>query len=187
MDEHNKLPHTLDATGLKVLFDKKEIESTIQNLAAQISKDFEDQSLCVIGVLKGPMIFMADLVRKIKGVHLQVDFVVLDAIGRNKESAGTIKIVKDISTNVFDKNILIVEEILDTGRALHFLIERLKISGAKKVKVVSLLDKTHRRALPLEVDYCGHKLGDEFALGYGMDLDQYGRNMESIYALKYPN
>lgn len=167
--------------------DKDEIQSITKSLAHTISQKYKDEELVLIGLLKGSMMFMADLTREIKNVKTYIDFIKVEAVGRSKESNGTIIISKDIKTNLLDRNVLIVEEVIDTGRALQFVKDRLAQANPRKIEVITLFDKPYKRAVPIKADYIGKQIDDQFIIGYGLDLDQYGRNCEKVYTLKYPN
>jgi hypoxanthine phosphoribosyltransferase len=186
-DEKNKFPSSFVSSQFVKYVDQKEIKSYIETLGHAISQKYKNQDLVLIGVLKGSMVFLADLVREIKGVKLYVDFVKLQAVGRSKENEGTITISKDITTNLMDRNVLIVEEIIDTGRALNFLIKRLQLSSPRSLEVISLFDKPYKRAVNIQPSLTGKKIEDQFIVGYGLDLEDYGRNFEEVYFLKYPN
>ena len=125
--------------------------------------------------------------KQIRNVKVTIDFLKITSVGRDKENSGTIILEKDISSNIQDKNVLIVEEIIDTGRALYFLKERLHQAGPRSVEILTLFDKPYKRAVPLTADYIGKQIEDQFIVGYGLDLDEYGRNIQDIYYLKYPN
>lgn len=187
MSEKSKFPNHFVSSQFVDYVPQDEIKGIVENLAHSISEKFSGQELHVICVLKGSMVFTADLIRKIKNVKLFVDFVKLKSIGRDKESNGTIAFVKDISSNLHDKNVLIVEEIVDTGRALSFLKNRIQEAGPKSIEIISLFDKPYKRAVPIKADYLGKKIDDQFIVGYGLDLEEYGRNLEDVYFLKYPN
>ena len=131
--------------------------------------------------------FISDLVKKIKGVNIYIDFVQLESIGRSKESNGSIIIKKDLRTNILERNVLIVEEIIDTGRTLHFLYNRLKQSNPRNLEILTLFDKPYKRVVPIKAEYIGKRLDDKFVVGYGMDLENYGRNIKDLYFLRYPN
>jgi hypoxanthine phosphoribosyltransferase len=120
-------------------------------------------------------------------VRIYVDFVKLQSVGRSKESAGTICLSKDLTTNLVDRNVLIVEEIIDTGRALNFLRKRIQQASPRSIGVVTLFDKPYKRAVPVTAEIIGKKIDDAFVVGYGLDLEDYGRNFEHLYSLKYPN
>jgi hypoxanthine phosphoribosyltransferase len=186
-DEKNKFPSTFVSSQFVKYIDQKEIKGMVETLGNSLSKKYEGQELVLIGVLKGSMVFLADLVREIKGVKVYVDFVKLQAVGRSKENHGTITITKDITTNLLDRNVLIVEEIVDTGRALSFLKKRIQLSSPRSLEIVSLFDKPYKRAVNIQPDMTGKKIDDQFIVGYGLDLEDYGRNFEQLYYLKYPN
>lgn len=186
-DEKNKFPSTFVSSQFVKYIDAKEIKGVVEALGNTISQKYQDQDVVLIGVLKGSMVFMADLIREIKGVRLYVDFVKLHAVGRSKESHGTITISKDFTTNLMDRNVIIVEEIVDTGRALSFLKKRILLSAPRSLEVVTLFDKPYKRAVNIQPDLTGKKIDDQFIVGYGLDLEDFGRNFEQLYYLKYPN
>lgn len=156
-----------------------EIAKMVKSLAKQIDHDYEGKELVLICPLRGSMHFMADLARQIT-LPQQIDFVHLQAV----EKGGAIKIIKDISTNIAGKHVLIVEEIIDTGRTLSFLRNRLVASSPASLKIVSLLDKPARRELPIRADYIGRTIEDRYVVGYGMDTEELGRNYPDIYVMK---
>lgn len=158
---------------------REEINELVEELAAQIEADYEGKEVVFICPLRGSVHLTADLMRKID-LPQQVDFVHVQAV----ERGGAIKIVKDISTNIAGKHVLIVEEIIDTGRTLSFLRSRLFASAPASLKIVTLLDKPARRELPIKADYIGKTIEDRYVVGYGMDSEELGRNYPDIYALK---
>jgi hypoxanthine phosphoribosyltransferase len=186
-DEKNKFPSSFVSSQFVKYIDQKEIKGVVSALGNAISQKYQGQDLVLIGVLKGSMVFMADLIREIKGVKVYVDFVKLSAVGRSKENHGTLCITKDYSTNLMDRNVLIVEEIVDTGRALSFLKKRIQLSSPRSLEVVTLFDKPYKRAVNIQPDLTGKKIEDQFIVGYGLDLEDFGRNFEQVYYLKYPN
>lgn len=186
-EEKNKFPSSFVSSQFVKYIDGKEIKSIVETLGNTLSQKYQGQDLVLIGVLKGSMVFLADLVREIKGVKVYVDFVKLQAVGRSKENHGTITISKDISTNLMDRNVVIVEEIVDTGRALSFLKKRLMLSSPRSLEVVTLFDKPYKRAVNVQPDLTGKKIADQFIVGYGLDLEDFGRNFEQLYYLRYPN
>ena len=186
-DEKNKFPSSFVSSQFVKYIDSKEVKGIVETLGNTLSQKYKDQDLVLIGVLKGSSIFLADLVREIKGVKIYVDFVKLQAVGRSKESHGTITISKDITTNLMDRNVVIVEEIVDTGRALSFLMKRIQLSSPRSLSVITLFDKPYKRAVNIQPDFAGKKIEDQFIVGYGLDLEDFGRNFEQIYYLKYPN
>lgn len=186
-DEKNKFPSTFVSSQFVKYIDANEIRGIVEALGNMLSQKYQGQDLVLIGVLKGSMVFLADLVREIKGVKVYVDFVRLQAVGRSKENHGTITINKDITTNLMDRNVVIVEEIVDTGRALSFLKKRIMLSSPRSLEVVTLFDKPYKRTVNIQPDMAGKKIEDQFIVGYGLDLEDFGRNFETVYYLKYPN
>jgi hypoxanthine phosphoribosyltransferase len=186
-DEKNKFPSSFVSSQFVKYVDGKEIKGIVEALGNNISQKYQGQDLVLIGVLKGSMVFLADLVREIRGVKVYVDFVKLQAVGRSKENHGTICISKDYTTNLMDRNVLIVEEIVDTGRALSFLKKRILLSSPRSLEVVTLFDKPYKRTVNVQPDMTGKKIDDQFIVGYGLDLEDYGRNFEQLYYLRYPN
>jgi len=156
-----------------------EIKELVAQLAEQIEADYEGKEVIFICPLRGSVHFTADLMRKVD-LPQQVDFVYVTAV----ERGGAIKIVKDISVNIAGKHVLIVEEIIDTGRTLSFLRSRLFASAPASLKIVTLLDKPARRELPIRADYIGKTIDDRYVVGYGMDSEEIGRNYKDIYTLK---
>lgn len=156
-----------------------EINELVEELAAQIEADYDGKEIIFICPLRGSVHLTADLMRKVD-LPQQVDFVQVQAV----ERGGAIKIVKDISVNIAGKHVLIVEEIIDTGRTLSFLRSRLFASAPASLKIVTLLDKPARRELPIKADYIGKTIEDRYVVGYGMDSEELGRNYPDIYALK---
>lgn len=158
---------------------KEEIKKLVKSLAKQLEADYEGKEVILICPLRGSVHFCADLMRELQ-LPQQVDFVHLQAV----EKGGSIKIIKDISINIAGKHVLILEEIIDTGRTLSFLRNRLLASAPASLKIVTLLDKPARRELPLRPDYTGRTIDDRYVVGYGMDSEEFGRNYSDIYFLK---
>jgi hypoxanthine phosphoribosyltransferase len=158
---------------------KDEIKKLVRGLSKQLEFDYEGKEVLFICPLRGSLHFCADLMRETK-LPQQVDFVHLQAV----EKGGAIKIIKDISVNIAGKHVLIVEEIIDTGRTLSFLRNRLMASSPATLKIITLLDKPARRELPLRPDYIGRTIDDRYVVGYGMDNEEFGRNYPDIYLLK---
>lgn len=158
---------------------KDEIQKLVKQLAKQIDFDYDGKEVVLICPLRGSIHFTADLARALETPQ-QIDFVHLQAV----EKGGAIKIIKDISTNIAGKHVLIVEEIIDTGRTLSFLRNRLLASSPASLKIVTLLDKPARRELPLRPDYIGRTIDDRYVVGYGMDQEEFGRNYPDIYVMK---
>ena len=158
---------------------RSEINELVGLLAKQIEYDYEGKEIIFICPLRGSIHLTADLMRQID-LPQQVDFVYVTAV----ERGGAIKIVKDISVNIAGKHVIIVEEIIDTGRTLSFLRNRLFASAPASLKIATLLDKPARRELPLRADYIGKTIDDRYVVGYGMDSEEMGRNYPDIYHLK---
>lgn len=157
----------------------KDIKDLVKKIARQIESDYEGKEIIFICPLKGSVHFTADLMREIQ-LPQQVDFVHVQAI----EKGGAIKMMKDISVNIAGKHVIIVEEVIDTGRTLSFLRNRLFASSPNSLKIVTLLDKPSRRELPIKADYIGKTIDDRYVVGYGMDSDELGRNYPDVYVLK---
>ena len=153
-----------------------EIEEMTASLGRQIDADYEGQEIVLICPLKGSILFMADLSRKIS-IPLETEFIQLASAGRS------IRVTHDISTDIRGKHVLIVEEIIDAGRKLIFLKNHLMNNGPRSVKVVTLIDKPARRELPIKADYIGKTIEDRYVVGYGMDSEEIGRNYSDIYIL----
>lgn len=156
-----------------------EIEKIVYRLAKIVESEYAGKDIVFICPLKGSCIFLADLIRKVDR-PLQVDFVQLGAV----EKGGAIRMLKDISVNIAGKHVIVVEEIIDTGRTLNFLKQRLLASSPASLKILTLLDKPARRELPLKPDYVGTTIEDRFMVGYGMDSEEVGRNYGAIYYYK---
>ena len=176
----------IDEKNFTKYLNRYEIDAAVQALANQINADYDGKSVVLVGVLKGAIIFMADLVRHLK-IDIEVEFVRLSSYGKARTSSGTVTILKDIQADIRGKHVLVVEEIIDSGRTLKFLVERLKSSGPASVEIVTLLDKESKRIVDTPVKYVGRKIDDQFLVGYGLDLEEHCRNLPDIYYLKYPN
>ena len=164
---------------MAIFLKRDEIDKLVQKLAHQIEAEYEGRELIFICPLRGSVHFTADLMRKIS-LPQQVDFVYVQAT----EKGGAIKMTKDISINITGKDVIIVEEVIDTGRTLSFLRDRLLASRPSSLKIVTLLDKPARRELPIRADFIGKTIDDRYVVGYGMDSEEKGRNYSEIYVLK---
>ena len=176
----------LDEKNFTKYLNRHEIEATVQSVANRINQDYEGKEVVLVAVLKGAILFLSDLVRFLKIDH-EVEFVRLSSYGKARTSSGTVTIIKDISADIRNKHVLIVEEIIDSGRTLKFLFERLKSAGPASVEIVTLLDKSSKRVVDVPVKYIGRTIDDQFLVGYGLDLEEKSRNLPDIYYLKYPN
>lgn len=160
----------------KILVSEQELSDINARLGAQITKDFKGKNLLVLGILKGCVFFMTDLVRHID-LPLSIDFMSVSSYGSGTESTGRVKITKDIDIDLDGYDVLIVEDILDSGRTLKYVSEILKTRGANSISIVTLLDKPERRVAQISPDYVGCDVPDEFVVGYGLDYDQKYRNL----------
>jgi hypoxanthine phosphoribosyltransferase len=167
----------------EVLYSEEEISAVVKDLGAQLTKEYEGKNPLVIGVLKGAVMFMTDLSRAM-ACDLELDFMDVSSYGAGMESSGDVKILKDLDTTVDGRDLLIVEDIIDTGRTLSYLIEIFKYRKAKSIKVVTLMDKKERRVVDLEADYIGINVPNEFVVGYGLDFNEKYRNLPYIGVLK---
>lgn len=167
----------------KVLYSKEEIENKVASLGQQLSKDYEGKKPLVICILKGAILFMSDIVRKMD-IPLEMDFMDISSYGGGTISTGEVRILKDLDTSVKDRDVLVVEDIVDTGRTLKALSELLLQREAKSIKICTLLNKPDRRVEGIDVDYVGFKVPDEFVVGYGMDYAGKYRNLPYVGVLK---
>ena len=165
-----------------VLISEEQIREKIVELGAQISQDYQGKDLLVICVLKGAMVFMADLIREIK-IPLSIDFMAVSSYGTSTSSSGVVRILKDLDESIENRHLLIVEDIIDTGLTLNYLLENLKSRGPASVKVCTFLDKPERRKVGINPDYCGYPIPDEFVVGYGLDFAEKYRNLPFVAIL----
>lgn len=167
------------ADKIRILVSEEEVDKRIKEVGEQISKDYEGQEVHVICVLKGGVFFMCELAKRIT-VPLSMDFMSVSSYGNEKQSSGVVKIVKDLDEALEDKNVIIVEDIIDSGRTLSYLVEILKKRNPKSLKICTLLDKPESRVTDVKVDYVGFNIPDEFVVGYGLDFAQKYRNLPFI-------
>ncbi|MEK3884262.1 hypoxanthine phosphoribosyltransferase [Paenibacillus sp. PL2-23] len=167
----------------EVLYSEEQIGAKVRELGALLSADFEGRNPLVICVLKGAFIFMSDLVKTIT-VPLEIDFMAVSSYGASTKSSGVVKIIKDLDVSVEGRDVLIVEDIIDSGLTLSYLIDVLEHRGAGSVTVVTLFDKPARRTVDLKPHYKGFTLPDEFVVGYGLDFAEKYRNLPYIGILK---
>lgn len=168
----------------EVLYTQEEIESRISELGKEITEYYinEDTELVVVGILRGSSIFFSDLIKKIN-LPILIDFMAISSYGKTSHS-GVVKIIKDLEEDLSGKNVLIVEDIIDTGNTLKYLLTYLTDRGAKSVKIASLLDKPSRRVVEINGDFVGYAVPDDFIVGYGLDYAQGYRNLPYIMSLK---
>ena len=167
----------------RILITEQEIRDKVRQLGEQISKDYEGRELVVVGILKGAIIFLSDLVRRIT-VPLTLDFVAVSSYGNSTRTSGAVRILKDLERSVEGKNVLIVEDIVDTGLTLKYLRENLEARGPAEIKICAFLDKPERRQVEVKVDYSGFAIPDHFVVGYGLDYAERFRELPQVAVLK---
>lgn len=161
------------------LLSEEEIKLKVKELAERIEKDYEGQEILLVGILKGASVFVADLMREIK-LDVNIDFMSVSSYGSGTVSSGTVKILKDLDVDIEGKNVLIVEDIIDSGATLRNLYDTLMTRSPKSLKLCTLLDKPERRKVHINVDYVGFEIEDKFIVGYGIDYDEKYRNLPYI-------
>lgn len=164
---------------IDTLINEEELKSKVNELAKKIENDYKGEELLLIGVLKGACVFVSDIIRSMD-LDVSLDFMAVSSYGMSTESSGVVKIIKDLDTDIENKNVLIVEDIIDTGLTLKYLSENLKSRNPKSLRICTLLDKPERRKCELSVDYIGFKIPDEFVVGYGIDCAEKFRNLPYI-------
>lgn len=167
------------AEKVRVLLTEKEVDEKIRMIGEQISKDYAGKTVHLVCVLKGGCFFMCELAKRIT-VPVTMDFMSVSSYGSETKSSGVVRIVKDLDEPLKGKNVLVVEDIVDSGRTLSYLLEMLKDRGPESVRLCTLLDKPERRVVDVNVDYTGFEIPDEFVVGYGLDYDQRYRNLPYI-------
>ena len=168
---------------LKILISRDEIAEAVNRLAREIERDYRDKQPLLIGVLKGSFMFMADLIRQLD-LPLELDFVRLSSYDTARESSGKVKVVREMKMPVKGRDILVVEDIVDTGITISFLLDYLKSKQPASLKICTLTDKPSRRRVPVPIDYRGFTVPNRFIVGYGLDLNQRFRNLPDIYTLE---
>jgi len=166
-----------------ILVTEEQIQAKVKELAEQINRDYRDKNPVLVGVLNGAFVFLADLMRYLD-LSCTVDFVSWSSYGKDTSSSGIFRIMKDLETNVESKHVLIVEDIIDTGLTLHYLLDTVRARKPASVKVAALLDKPSRRRIEAKADYLGFQIPDAFVVGYGLDFAQRYRNLPFIGILK---
>lgn len=169
---------------INVMYNEEQVCTRIKELGEIISKEYEGKSLHIICVLKGATFFACELAKRIT-VPVSIDFMSCSSYGSGTTSSGVVKIVKDIEEPIADRHVLIVEDIVDTGRTLSYLLEYFKNMNPKSLKLCTLLDKPDRREAEVNVDYTGFIIPDEFVVGYGLDYDQKYRNLPYIGTVSF--
>lgn len=172
------------AEHVRVLLTEEEVDRRIQEIGDQINRDYEGKQVHLICVLKGGSFFMCELAKRIT-VPVSLDFMSVSSYGSATKSSGVVRIVKDLDEPLKDKDVLVVEDIVDSGRTLSYLLDMLKDRGPKSVKLCTLLDKPERRVVDVHVDYTCFQIPDEFVVGYGLDYDQRYRNLPYIGVVEF--
>ena len=167
------------AERIRVLLTEEEVDKKIQEIGEQISKDYAGEQVHLVCVLKGGVFFLCELAKRIT-IPVSMDFMSVSSYGSDTKSSGVVKIVKDLDESLAGKNVIVVEDIVDSGRTLSYLLEMLKDRGPKSMRLCTLLDKPDRRVVDVNVDYTGFQIPDEFVVGYGLDYDQKYRNLPYI-------
>ncbi|MFO7295080.1 MAG: hypoxanthine phosphoribosyltransferase [Clostridia bacterium] len=166
----------------RILIDEQTLMRRIAEMGEQITRDYQGKDLVLVGILKGSVLFLADLVKHIK-LPLVMDFMAVSSYGSSTRSSGVVRILKDLDEEIEGKDVLIVEDIIDTGLTLNYLTELLLSRNPKSLKICCCLDKPSRRKVPVKVDYVGFSIPDEFVVGYGLDYAERYRNLPYICVL----
>ena len=173
----------MDKDICKVMFNEVELQGVCKRLGEQITKDYEGKDLLIVGILNGAIVFVTDLMRQIDR-QINIDFMSVSSYGSGTTSSGNIHVAKDLNSDIAGRNVLIVEDILDTGVTLSNLVPMLKMRNPNSVKICTILDKPSRRKADIAPDYEGFAVPDEFVVGYGLDYDEKYRNLPYIGVLK---
>lgn len=166
-----------------VMISKEEIAAKVQEIAEMIDRDYQGEQLLVVGVLKGACVFVSDLIRQMN-IPITLDFMSVSSYGMSTQSSGIVKIIKDLDMDITGMNVLIVEDIIDTGLTLNYLRDYLNARHVKSLKICTLLDKPQRRKCDVKADYSGFEIEDKFIVGYGIDCQEQYRNLPYIAAVE---
>lgn len=172
------------AEHIRVMLSEEEVNERIRVIGEQISKDYEGKEIHMICVLKGGVFFMCELAKRIT-VPVSLDFMAVSSYGGDTKSSGVVKIVKDLDESIQGKDVLVVEDIVDSGRTLSYLMDMLRDRKPKSLQLCTLLDKPDRRVIPVDVNYTGFSIPDEFVVGYGLDYAQKYRNLPFIGVVEF--
>ena len=168
----------------KIMITRDEIQTQVKEVAKRISADYQGKTPVVVCILKGAVMFFADLLRELD-FPLVTDFMAISSYGSSTKSTGVVKLVKDLDRDICGRDVLVVEDIVDSGRTLSYLLEMLKDRGPASLRLCTLLDKPERRVIDVHVDYTGFNIPDEFVVGYGLDYDQRYRNLPYIGVVEF--
>ena len=166
-----------------VLISESDLRARVAELGAEVSRDYEGRNLFMVGVLKGAVLFIADLMRELE-VPCEIDFMAVSSYGSETDSSGVVRIMKDLDAPIEDRDVLLVEDIIDSGLTLHYLLKNLRARNPRSLEVCALLTKPERRRVDLPIRYVGFEIPNRFAIGYGLDHDQRHRNLPYVAALK---
>ena len=172
------------AEKIRVLLSEEEVDAKIKQIGEQISKDYAGRQVHLVCVLKGGSFFMCELAKRIT-VPVSLDFMSVSSYGSETKSSGVVRIVKDLDEPLKGKNVIVIEDIVDSGRTLSYLLEMLKDRGPESLRLCTLLDKPDRRVVDVNVDYTGFQIPDKFVVGYGLDYDQRYRNLPYIGVVEF--
>lgn len=164
---------------INVHLTEEEVNARVEELGAKISADYGEEPVCLICILKGSVFFTCELAKRIIS-PVEMEFMSVSSYGGGTSSSGVVRIVNDLGTSIEGKNVLVIEDIIDSGRTLSYLLENLKTRNPKSLRLCTLLDKPERRVVEVKVDYVGFSIPDEFVVGYGLDYDQHYRNLPYI-------
>lgn len=172
------------AEHVEVMLTEEEVDAKIQEIGDQISRDYAGKQVHLVCVLKGGSFFMCELAKRIT-IPVSLDFMSVSSYGTDTKSSGVVKIVKDLDEPLTDKNVIVIEDIVDSGRTLSYLLEMLRKRGPKNLALCTLLDKPERRIVDVDVNYTGFQIPDKFVVGYGLDYDQKYRNLPYIGIVEF--
>ena len=173
----------MNADVEEILLSGEEVQARVGELGAQLAADYEGREPVLVSVLKGSIIFLADLVRAMP-IPLSIDLMEVSSYGASTESSGQVRILKDLSTSIEGREVIVVEDIIDTGLTLNYLLRYLHDKGPASIRICCLLDKPARRLAPIEIDYRGFTIADRFVIGYGLDYGERYRNLPYIGVLR---
>ena len=168
---------------MEILISKERLKKRVKELALAISKDYKNRNPILVAILKGSFVFLADLIREIKIAH-QIDFISVASYGSRKKASGVVRLLKDLSTNIEGKDVIIIEDIIDSGLTLNYIRNNLLTRNPKSLEVVALLDKKKRRKIRISLKYIGFSIPNTFVVGYGLDYDEQYRNLPYIADLE---